>query len=290
MMGGESYEGEDGGLYGSGRNEPTASHLADAVRLAERVQPLSTCGQPDAQGLIGLMAIGFSNTYLEFREFERLAMRERRVADKVRFVNGAQQHCGSESWASRAAPKVNPWGVLDDRLRVSGVARAQVQAAWIKLTPRSPRALGAFPLHVERMTLDLRDILRRVADRFPNLKLAFLSSRAFGGYCTTELSPEPFAYESAFSVRRLIRTQMSGDTSLNYDDARGPARSPLLLWGPYLWARGETGRQADNLSWTRADFDHEGTHPSAHGAEKIGRLLLKFMQKDPAARPWFMTK
>ena len=290
MTRGESYKGEDGGLYGGGRNDPTASHFTEAVRLAARVQPLSTSGKPDEQGLIGLMAIGFSNTYLEFREFERLSRRERRVADTVRFVNGAQQHCGSESWASPATPKVNPWGVVDERLQLSGVARAQIQAAWIKLTPRTPGALGAFPLHVEQMTRDLREVLRRLADRFPNLKLAFLSSRAFGGYGTTELSPEPFAYESAFSVRQLIRTQMRGDSSLNHDDARGPVRSPLLLWGPYLWARGKTGRQTDNLTWTRADFDDEGTHPSAEGARKVGRLLLSFMQTDPAARSWFLTK
>lgn len=290
MTRGESYEGEDGGLYGEGRNDPTASHLAEAVRLAASIQPLSTCGKPDVLGLIGLMAIGFSNTYLEFREFERLAMQERWVADTVRFVNGAQQHCGSESWASATAPKVNPWSVVDDRLKLAGVARAQVQAAWIKLTPRRPGALGAFPLHVEQMTRDLREVLRRLADRFPNLKLAFLSSRAFGGYGTTALSPEPFAYESAFSVRQLIRTQMHGDANLNYDDAKGPVRSPLLLWGPYLWARGATGRQTDNLAWTRADFDDEGTHPSAEGARKVARLLLSFMQTDPATRPWFLPK
>ena len=88
----------------------------------------------------------------------------------------------------------------------------------------------------------------------------------------------------------MIAEQIAGYLEYNYDPNAGAVRFPWIAWGPYLWARGETGRQADNLSWTRADFDHEGTHPSAHGAEKIGRLLLKLMQTDPAARPWFMTK
>ena len=101
---------------------------------------------------------------------------------------------------------------------------------------------------------------------------------------------EPYSYETGFAVKWLIEEQIKNEPALNYDSDKGEVKAPWLSWGPYLWARGETGRQADNLSWTRADFDHEGTHPSAHGAEKIGRLLLKLMQTDPAARPWFMTK
>ena len=293
MTRGESYEGEDGGLYGGGKNDPPASHLAAAIRHAASVQPLDATGKPNEHGLIGLLAIGFSNTFHEFREFEGLTGPDPQVASAVRPVNGAQLRVGLAKWvgteSSGANPNLDPWQALDERLTQSGVAGPQIQAAWIKLTPGVPAALGEFPVHVEEMTRDLRTVLRRLATRFPNLQLAFLSSRVFGGYAVTRLSPEPYAYESAFSVRRLIQEQIRGDACLNCDSARGPVRSPLLLWGPYLWSRGEGGRQTDDLAWARDDFGADGTHPSAAGARKVAHQLLAFMKTDSAARPWFVA-
>ena len=43
---------------------------------------------------------------------------------------------------------------------------------------------------------------------------ATLSSRIYAGYAVTPLNPEPYAYESAFSVRGLIQQQMAGGKTL----------------------------------------------------------------------------
>ena len=42
-------------------------------------------------------------------------------------------------------------------------------------------------------------ILNMAKERYPNLRVAYLSSRIYAGYATTPLNPEPYAYESAFS-------------------------------------------------------------------------------------------
>lgn len=293
MKPGHCYEGEDGGLYGHGQNQPPREHLAAATAQAARVQPLDALGVPAEHGVVGLLAVGFSNTYLDFREFVGLTRHERRLSAAVRPVNGAQFHAGSAAWAfaesTGASSDPDPWHGLESRLDQSGVSALQIQTAWIKLTPREPSLLGGFPLHAVQMASDLRIILQRLMRRFPNLRLAFLSSRTFGGYAVTPLSPEPYAYESAFGVRSLIQEQIRGGAALNFDSARGPVRSPLLLWGPYLWAAGARGREKDDLVWTPADFAADGTHPSAAGARKVAQLLLTFLKTDPAATPWFLA-
>ena len=122
-------------------------------------------------------------------------------------------------------------------------------------------------------------------------KLAYLSSRSYAGYAGTDLNPEPFAYEGAFAVRWLIQDQIAGKPELNYDAAKGEVKSPLLLWGPYLWADGETPRKADGLIYKREDLrDDDGTHPSDTGRQKVSEQLLKFLKTDPTAKSWFTGK
>ena len=94
------------------------------------------------------------------------------------------------------------------------------------------------------------------------------------------MNPEPYAYESAFVVRWLIQDQIKG--------ASGAVKSPLLLWGPYLWADGEKGRKIDDLVWKPEDLGPDGTHPSDNGRRKVAELLLRFMKTDPTAKIWFM--
>ena len=120
-------------------------------------------------------------------------------------------------------------------------------------------------------------LLKQLKQRFRNVRIAYLSSRIYAGYATTHLNPEPYAYESAFVVRWLIQDKMK----------ESPAKSPLLLWGPYLWADGEKGRKIDNLVWKPEDLGPDGTHPSDNGRRKVAELLLRFMKTDPTAKVWF---
>ncbi len=129
----------------------------------------------------------------------------------------------------------------------------------------------------------------RSQSQVPNLRIVYLSSRIYAGYASTPLNPEPYAYESAFSVRWLIQDQIRGKPELNYDPARAEAKSPLLLWGPYLWGDGLTPRKTDGLVWERKDLSQrDGTHPGdPSGREKVAQMLLKFFKTDPTARLWF---
>ncbi len=118
----------------------------------------------------------------------------------------------------------------------------------------------------------------------------YLSSRTYGGYATTGLNPEPYAFESGFSVKWLIEQQIDGDKSLNFDPARGEVKAPWLSWGPYLWANGSTKRE-DGFAYEPDDFtSNDGTHQSPSGQRKVGQLLLKFFETDSTTKPWFTRR
>ena len=125
---------------------------------------------------------------------------------------------------------------------------------------------------------------------FPNLRIAYLGSRIYGGYADGRLNPEPCAYEGAFVVRWLIQSQVDEDADLNYDPERGDVKSPLLLWGPYFWADGTTPRKSDGLVWERSDLVGDGTHPSDTGRQKVADQLLSFFKTDAHAQTWFVKK
>jgi hypothetical protein len=164
-----------------------------------------------------------------------------------------------------------------------------VQVLWMKHACKGPGGLGEFPKHADELKALWIDSLRIAKQRFPNVRIAYLSSRIYAGYATRVLNPEPYAYEGAFAVRGIIQGQIKGDKALNYDIAKGEVNSPLVLWGPYLWADGITPRKSDGLIWKREDFAGDGTHPSvSSGRDKVAKMLLAFVKTSPFAKSWFI--
>ncbi|MCL2678042.1 MAG: hypothetical protein FWE85_03195, partial [Clostridiales bacterium] len=72
-LGKNTYKGYEGGLYRGGSNEPPPEYLAKGMEKSALIQPLDKDGKPAANGVIGMISIGFSNTTQEFSEFKRLA-------------------------------------------------------------------------------------------------------------------------------------------------------------------------------------------------------------------------
>ncbi|MEO7402640.1 MAG: hypothetical protein ABIU95_03120, partial [Burkholderiales bacterium] len=180
------------------------------------------------------------------------------------------------------------WVGVAARLKSAGMTSQQVQAVWIKQALAGPVRYGEFPGQVRTLEHALQTIIAQANSRFPKLRIVFLSSRIYGGYATNRLNPEPYAYESAFSVQRIIARQMNGDRDLNADAENGAVRAPVLVWGPYLWADGEAKRRTDGLVWQRADFGDDGTHPSSKGRRKVADQLLDFFTKNEFGKEVFL--
>ncbi len=279
----EDYLGEERGLYPGRQNVAPASHLERGIALTRDITPRDPFGNPDPEGQVGFMALGLSNTSSEFQVFQHLVSACGTVNAKLVLVNAAQPRKSAEVMAVADS---NYWRVTERRIKQDKLTAQQIQVVWIKTAVKDPTA--PFPAEPKRLYQCLRDTLHHVRTRFPNVKIAYLSSRSYGGYSEIPLSPEPHAFESAFAMKWLIRDQLAGHPDLNPYAEKGPVRCPWLSWGPYLWADGVQLRN-DGLSYVREDMIWDGVHPSPSGRNKIAALLFNFFALDRTAARWFLS-
>ena len=284
-LGSGTYQGFPGGLYPGSSNAPPPAHQAAAMQMAAQIVPRNAAGAPDPQGLIVMIAVGMSNTTHEYGAFERNEDADRNRNARLVLMDTA---FGGQTAASIASPTAPYWTTMQQRLTAMGLTAAQVQVAWLKEADAQPP--DNFPVHAQTLRDELETIANDLHDKFPNLRLCYLSSRIYGGYAAPgSLNPEPQAYESGFSVKWLIEDQIQGDPGLNYGQLPGPIRAPLLLWGPYLWADG-TNPRSDGLTWVISDLEADHTHPSPSGEQKVAGLLSSFFAHESTAASWWPAK
>ncbi len=281
-LGAGLYQGVPGGLYPGGANRRPAAHDAAGRALAQGLVPLDTLGQPDlVNGRVVLISIGMSNATQEFRRFV-----QKSDADPLRLPTTRAIDCALGGQAANVIddPSVPYWDSVATRLRGRGSSPLQAQVAWIKEADAGPS--GSFAASSETLAVHLARVVAILKSKFPNVKLAYFTSRIYAGYATTSLNPEPYAYESAFAVRRVIERQLSGDPVLNFDANAGPVTAPWLAWGPYLWADGLTPR-SDGLTWACNEYAADGTHPAVAAQNKVADSLLAFFRWDETTAPWY---
>lgn len=283
----DADRGIEGGLYPGGQSRRPDTHTQAGLAEAQYVVPCDRQGVPDPNGKIVLLSIGMSNTSQEFSAFQNAVRRDAAVNPRLVLVNGAQGSMTAARIRDPLAPNGGRqfWMTVDERLAAQGVTAQQVQVVWLKQANSSPSRM--FPYESLRLEEDLEAIIHVLKAKYPYLRLVYLSSRIYAGYANTPLNPEPFAYESGFSVKWLIERQIQGAPELNWDPALGQVRAPWLSWGPYLWADGGNPR-SDGLLWERDDLAGDGTHPSDKGRAKVAELLLSFLKTDETARRWFV--
>lgn len=297
-----TYKGFAGGLYAGG-NDPPAAHASAGVARARLVQPLDADGNPNPNGRYVLLSIGMSNTTQEFcsqssaSPCDSWTFMAKAAADPevnhttLAIVNGAAGGQAAETWDSPADPNYDR--VRDTRLAPLGLSEKQVQVVWVKVArPQPGTGLPAADADAYLLERDLGNILRAIRTRYSNVRQVFLSSRIYAGYATTALNPEPYAYESGFSVKWVIEAQVRRAEDGAIDPQAGDVRyddvAPWVAWGPYLWADGQNAR-LDGLSWSPVDFQSDGTHPARTGEEKVANMLLGFFRTSPFTRCWFLT-
>lgn len=304
LAGGGTYMDFEGGLYPEG-NEPPPAHRTAGIMAANTIAPLDAQGVPSASGKIVLLSIGMSNCTMEFcmasmmsgqcapQSFMGQASADNSVDNSALvIVDGARGSQTAMTWASSDMPNYDL--VRDERLQAAGVTEAQVQAIWVKNALPGPRvSLPNANADAYELEQQFGNVMRALAQRYPNLKQVFVSSRTFGGYATVPLNPEPYAFETGFAVKWLIEAQITQVASGSVDIESGNLdyrddTAPWLAWGPYLWAAGTTPR-SDGLTWEMTDFGSDGTHPNADGQRKVGELLLEHFKTSPFTRCWFLA-
>jgi hypothetical protein len=282
-----------GGLYEDGSNTIPADHLAAGLRRASLIRPLDANGKPSPGGKVVVLSVGFGETARIGDAFAAMAADDRRVDHQsLVLLDAAHDGFDRQAWIEPDI-EVNFRRIKEQILAPAGVTEKQVQAAWIQMVTNAP-GQPLPPQWADAYVVKgyLASALRNLKGRYPNLQVAYISSRVYGGYATTSWNPEPYAYENALTVRwvvlgqvTLMRTGFLWDTRISdVDYEKGVA--PWIAWGPYLWADGTTPR-SDGLTWERDDFNADGETLSDKGARKGATLLLDFLLQEPTAANWF---
>lgn len=306
-------------------NHPPSQHRTDSLNEACQIVPRDELGAPSSSGLIGFLSVGISNITHEFGRFTQLANADDRREARVVLLNGGR---GSIDSAIMSDPSADYWTWLDQRVVAAGMTDQQVQVAWLE-TGRicMPEKLHGesnaqwFERRIDVVRGEMESIVRILRDKYPNLRICYVSSRSFAGYKITGATQvgEPYSYESGFAVKEMIMNQIGGDPTLDF--ATGEA--PLLLWGPYFWANGvtdplSTGTPGTTLTtndylmsdvygsklvWedcacttclncdicTDGDVEPDRVHPSPAGEEKVSMLMEYFLENEPTA-DWYWHK
>jgi hypothetical protein len=332
-----TYKSFPGGLYENCSDAVPADHDADGKEIVSQIQPLDINGNPDATaGKIVMTSIGMSAAFDEFGGFVTTAQASTAVnSTTLRIINGAESNQDACFWVDANGPPTcfpstpNNYDRVNAMLTNNGLSYLQVQAVWLKDANGriDPGAQGCepdlcVPLCDETLEgcsnlpestdainyeMELGEIIRAAKTRWPNLKLIFITSRIYGGYAPAGAgSPEPFAYESGYSVKWAIEAQITqmrtgtidpiaGDLNYNVSDMNN-STAPWIGWGPYFWAAGPIPR-SDGLVWCdgalspnapcngEVDFEPDGEHPST--VTKQVNLLMKFFLNSPYTIPWF---
>lgn len=282
-LGKNLFRNYQGGLYPGGMNERPYSHNADGIDLAKQIVPLDTAGNYDpVNGRIVLLSIGMSNTSQEFQRFINIVNGAAYLNPRLSIVNGAQ---GGQTIDIILNPNAAFWTNIITNLSSRGLSAKQVQAVWFKEAQAGPTDTS-FPGYPSGLKDKFKSVMSVMKSKYSNLKLCYNSSRIYAGYATSGLNPEPYAYYSGWSVKWTIEDQIYGDTTLTYKGSN--PKSPWLSWGSYLWADGIIPR-SDGLVWIcPADYNSDGTHPSATGTIKVADMLRNFFMNDETTKPWFI--
>jgi hypothetical protein len=328
-----TYDSFPGGLYENCSNTVPSDHDADGQIIVTQIQPLDLNGNPSPTGKVVFGSIGMSAAQDEFSGFVSNVSKNKSVNHTTLAVsNGAASNQDACFWypafgpPSCLATAKNNYDRIAAMMATRGISPNQVQVAWLKEANGRVHTYerGCLPLGTKcvplcdptvsgcvnspnttdaiNLEMELGDILRAAKERWPNLKMVFLTSRIYGGYGVPSAgSPEPYAYETGFAVQFLIEAQIiqmrtgiidpvAGD--LNYNNGT----APWISWGPYFWADGPIPR-SDGLVWCdgslspnppcngEVDFESDGQHPKS--VTKQVNMMLNFFLNSPYTKPWF---
>ena len=310
---GQTYNGEEGGLYPGGSNVRPATHDAAGQKIARDIVPLNADGNPDpVNGKIVIMPVSVSNGYGAWHRgdesdtsttFMTRANANPAKNPKLFIAYGFEyQLPGGNGGTGDPGTNSIFYRSLDHALQQQGVTPRQVQVVWLSM-PVSGKSWGTnlppeartFPADAQQSKLAWKEIVHAIHARYPNVKIIYSSTKG-AMYMTPQDNAEfdggpiePWNHDAAWGVKWVIEDQINGAPDLNYDPARGPVKAPWLSWGPYFWTYPDGApRHFDGLVWTRADVATDGLHPSLSGLTKYATMLLHQMTTDPTATPWFL--
>ena len=291
-LGPDLYLGYQGGLYPGGSNTMPLEHASAGKNIGKSIKLLDESGEVDMEnGKLVFVAFGASTAGNTFNTFKATVNSTPDIYNPcLKFVNLC---LGGKGLESMIPPQNNLlWAYISDSLMVdAGVTREQVQIGWIK-TASKDDSIPEFPMQADSLYDKYIPTIQRMKENFPNLKLLYISSHAYGGYAgelsdNADLAGEPAAYYGGFAVKWVVEDQIMGSPELDYNG--GDANAPWISWGPYFWADGIHPRPGDGLNWVCEDYEPDGGgfHLSETGKEKESDMMIDFFYNNSSTLKWF---
>lgn len=278
-----------GGWYGNGLNQRTPLHQKISADAADQVQRLDVNGNPDPNGLIGLVGFGFSGSKMVWDEMPAALANPANPPLRAGLVTVNCAYPGQDADDWSVAPSATPppwcWNVhVPAQLALAGVSPQQVQVAWIST---GKRQAGAFPQSVSGLQALMALIAQHAKTVWPNLRLLYIDTVPCNHYIDPALGlSEPDYFESGFAVQQLIQQQLSGDPALNPAHPAYPIVAPVIDWGGKLWCDGSRADSRGHTWICPDDVRPDGHHPSIVGAQKLAALIAKRWRDDGVACRW----
>ncbi len=288
-LGSDSYRGFKGGFYPDGSNERPVSHLVQALSQAAMIDPLNASGFPDAtNGKIVMIGVGASNPRTEFAAFQNMCDTFTAINQRLEIVNTC---IGGQGIQKMNRSDDNYWKQTLHLLDSLTLSPLQVQVAWLE-TDNTQNADTVFPRAPQALIIDLDTLLHSMHVLFPNLRICYISGRAYSGYVDASMGLEvgkgllfPRDYYNGWAIKWLIEHQINGEAGYEFNGAS--AVMPLVTWGSYHWADGANPR-SDGLSWNcTTDFGDDGLHLTGLAEQKSGAMIFNYFLNDTTAASWF---
>lgn len=266
------YLNYTGGLYPNGSNRIPAHHFSAGVEAGSFLQPLNSGGEPVANGQIGLVSLGYSTAAMT-TQYLRFIHQIKQEWPAWQIANAAQ---AGRDINAMIAVDGDYWKKAKEIIAGQGLTPAQVQIIWLSTGDASVYDLP-FPEQSLVQVEKYRSCLELIKKNFPNVRIVFISDRAYGGYISEKSAfplREPAAWYTSWAVKWVIEAQ------INHHEGFGTDSIPFIDWGPTLWTDGIAG-DAQGYTWSCNDAGKGGIHPSAIGRAKEASRLYIFLRDHP---------
>lgn len=289
------YLGKQGGFFPGGTltENPASTHFKKGKNFAKNLQPLDSLGNINYDG--GVVLMGGFGPSVPGHMLDHFVPIVRDTADDTYLTNicfdAINMGAGGKGLDyAIGADSTKYWNQMLKKIDTKGYTAEQLQVGWMYFNDKydSLGAESTFPESPERIADDLAYYLSELMERFPNIKIMFVSGRHYGGFADSTLEQypaigEPASYWNNFAVKWLIERQIVGNPALKYFGTG--AKVPFITWGPYYWADGGIPRATDGVLYQCSDFsDEDGFHLTDSTYERDAIALMDVMYTSEFAK------
>lgn len=286
-LGTSTYMTYQGGQYPAGSNTRPTLQLTRALNQVNAIMPLNLSGAIDqTNGKIVMIGVGASNPRTEFTAFKELCDTFQCLNNKLKIVNVCKGGTGIQKMNYDTAAY---WNLANDTLSSYGANNLQVQIVWIEQEHTGSTNM-VFPSAPLQLVNEYKKLLQVVLIKYPNVKIAYINSRAYSGYADGSSGPglsSPRDYYNSWAVKWVIENQITNATGFDYTGATPSI--PFVDWATNSWANGNIPK-LDGLFWDCVnDFGaSDGLHLSTLGEKKVGQRLFNYFSIDTTSKVWFV--